>query len=325
MPAASKYEAGLAVSGLMPADVPDLGVTAIDAKVSVGEAAFAILRRHLAAFLRCEPGTRLGDDPEALHDMRVAARRLRAALRIFEPWLPRRARALRLELDWAYGALGALRDLDVQRLRLADEARALPEEQAAFAVLNRVVGAERAVARAAVLHMLDTRRYARLVARFVALVEHGPLASMAAARTPVVATAPRLVRKRFRRLAELGDRLGPSSSVDEHHAVRIRARRLRYALECHADVYGKPLARVLEALVVLQDVLGEHQDDVVMETRLRALCGDPGVDPTIAFAIGRVAERAAERAAVLRRRVPAAWRRVRGKRWRRLQHALRGR
>ncbi|HEY1826777.1 MAG TPA: CYTH domain-containing protein, partial [Acidimicrobiales bacterium] len=76
----SKFEAGLlAVGASIPAD-PELGTTDVGPTSSMGELAYAVLRRQLAVLRQKEPGTRLGEDPEELHDMRVATRRLRAAL-----------------------------------------------------------------------------------------------------------------------------------------------------------------------------------------------------------------------------------------------------
>jgi hypothetical protein len=81
---ATKYEAGCEAAGLRPSGPPEIGSTEIDPTMGIGEVAYAVLRRDLLALLAREPGTRLGEDPEELHDMRVAARRLRAALRLFE-------------------------------------------------------------------------------------------------------------------------------------------------------------------------------------------------------------------------------------------------
>jgi len=71
----SKFRTGLSVAGLSPEVAPDLGPTTIDATLSSGEVAFAILRRYFGQMLAHEPGVRLGEDPEELHDMRVATRR----------------------------------------------------------------------------------------------------------------------------------------------------------------------------------------------------------------------------------------------------------
>ena len=72
----------------------------------MGELAYAVLRRQLAVLRDKEPGTRLGEDPEELHDMRVATRRLRAALALFADVLPVRAQVFREELGWLGRLLG---------------------------------------------------------------------------------------------------------------------------------------------------------------------------------------------------------------------------
>src|SRR6202012_5072817 len=95
-----------------------------------GDVAFAALRRQLAVLRAKEPGTRLGEDPEELHDMRVATRRLRAALSLFEAVLPVRARVFRADLGWLARLRGAVRDLDVQLENLA--AMSFSEAEVAF-------------------------------------------------------------------------------------------------------------------------------------------------------------------------------------------------
>ena len=95
----SKFRTGLSVAARSPAVALDLGPTEIDATLSCGEVAFAILRRHFAAMVAHEPGVRLGEDPEELHDMRVATRRLRAALKLYSDALPKRAERCRETCD----------------------------------------------------------------------------------------------------------------------------------------------------------------------------------------------------------------------------------
>jgi inorganic triphosphatase YgiF len=92
----SKFETGISASGLSPDEAPELGPTEadaseVDASLSAGGVAFAVPRRHFAAMLANEPGVRLGEDPEDLHDMRVATRRLRATLKLYADFLPKRA------------------------------------------------------------------------------------------------------------------------------------------------------------------------------------------------------------------------------------------
>ena len=120
----SKFEAGLLGLGEEIPGSPDLGSTAVGVESTMGELAFAVLRRQLAILRDKEPGTRLGEDPEELHDMRVATRRVRAALALFAAVLPVRAQVFREELGWLGRLLGAVRDLDVQLEGLTESAGA---------------------------------------------------------------------------------------------------------------------------------------------------------------------------------------------------------
>ena len=97
----SKFEAGLLALGVEIPGPPDLGSTDIGPDMNLGQLAYAVLRRQLAVLRAKEPGTRLGEDPEELHDMRVATRRLRAALDLFAEVLPIRGRHFRGELGLA--------------------------------------------------------------------------------------------------------------------------------------------------------------------------------------------------------------------------------
>jgi triphosphatase len=318
----SKLEAALRARGIEAAPPLDLGPTAVDAFLSIGEVAFAALRRHLAIFLAREPGTRLGEDVEALHDMRVAARRLRAALRLFEPYLPAGAARLRRELGWVDGALGAVRDRDVQLARLAEWRETVGARTGG--ALAAVLRDQREAARARLLQVLDSRRYERLVGGSVAMLRRGPLRRAAAARQPVLAVAPDLIRRRYRAVKRKGDRITPQAAAGDYHALRIRCRRLRYALELHRDVYGRRVQLFVRSLIALQDLLGRHQDAEVARAWLGAIGREGGrpLPRRTALAIGRLAERYAEEARELRRRFPKLYRRIRGKRWRRLRRFM---
>jgi inorganic triphosphatase YgiF len=110
----SKFEAALAATALhVSTPWAALGPEDLTPEMTAGEAAFAILRRQFRVFLQNEPGTRIGADIEALHDMRVATRRMRAAIGTFAPFLPPRLAWFRAELGWVAAGLGAVRDLDV--------------------------------------------------------------------------------------------------------------------------------------------------------------------------------------------------------------------
>ena len=92
---------------------------------TIGALAILVLVRNAAAFDEHLPGAREGQDPVHVHQMRVATRRIRAALRLFGDVLPADASSLNDELNWIAGQLGAARDLDVQVRRLRDTAAEL--------------------------------------------------------------------------------------------------------------------------------------------------------------------------------------------------------
>src|SRR5918995_152344 len=111
---ASKYEFGLLAKGLDPEGDLDTGPTSVKKNLSVGEVAFRVLRRQFATMRTHEGGIRVEEDPEELHDMRVATRRMRSVLKFFEDALPEEAGRFREELRFFADVLGDVRDLDVQ-------------------------------------------------------------------------------------------------------------------------------------------------------------------------------------------------------------------
>jgi CHAD domain-containing protein len=321
----SKYEGGLLATGIRPPELIDLGPTDVDASKSLGEVAAAVLRVHLAAFLDHEPGTRLGDDSEDLHDMRVASRRLRAAMSLFADVLPVRTARLREEVGWAAEALGAVRDLDVQLEQSAEwEARASEAERPSLKALAALLEDQRREARSRLLEALDSRRYQRLSTGMIDLARSAPLRRSVRSRTPVLAAAPDLIRERYRKVRKAGDPLGRDSAPAEYHRLRIRCKRLRYALEFLSKVYPEHTAALIRRLVVLQDLLGLHQDAQVAVARLYELVERHGssLPPETIFAMGRIAERHERQAEELRQRFPKAYRKVRGSPWSVLRRAM---
>ena len=195
----------------------------------MGELAYAVLRRQLAVLRAKEPGTRLGEDPEELHDMRVATRRLRAALALFADVLPVRAQVFREELGWLGGVLGAVRDLDVQQEGLADmadatagwSAGARPEDHDPLAELSALLERERDAARADMLGALDSVRWERLARGLSAMAQQGPARRSVATREPAVIGMPDLVVARHAKVAKAGKRAKRSGVVSDFHRLRI--------------------------------------------------------------------------------------------------------
>ena len=325
----SKFEAGLMALGITIPTPPDLGSTQASADATFGELAYAVVRKHLGALIAREPGTRLGEDVEELHDMRVATRRLRAAMDLFAEVLPVRAVTWRDELRWLAGVLGGVRDLDVQLERMdeMDEwARAFSDQgdQRPLDELRRLLEAERTAARTELLAALDSARYERLIAGLTGLAQRGPTRRVAATRAPAVVLVPDLVLERHRAVDKGARRARRSGIPADFHRLRIRGKRLRYSLEFTAALYGSRTERFVRQLARLQDSLGLMQDAEVATTRLLALATESGhpLPPATVFAMGGVAERYRVEAEELLHRLPQGLKVVHGKEWRDLSDLM---
>ncbi len=321
----SKFEAGLIALGGPSSPGADLGPTSVEESMTVGQVAFAVLRGQLHIFLAKEGGTRLGEDPEELHDMRVAARRLRAAMSLFADALPARAARLHDELRWVGQTLGPVRDLDVQ-IKTIQEWRleADGQDRDSLEDVEALLAGRREEARRQLLEALDSPRYERLVAVLIGMLQRGPLQRSIPGRIPVLAAAPDLIQDPYKKLRKAGNKIGKGSDPADYHRARIRSKRFRYALECLSPVYGRPAGRLAKRVEALQDVLGLHQDAQVAMGRLRDLALDPNspLSRGSVFAMGRIAERHARQADRARRRFPKLYARVKGKPWRRFARVL---
>jgi CHAD domain-containing protein len=280
----SKFRTGLSVAGLNPEVDPDLGPTEIDATLSAGEVAFAILRRHFAAMLAHEPGVRLGEDPEELHDMRVATRRLRAALKLYSDVLPKRSERYERDLRWVAGALGEVRDLDVHLQRLSEEASANGEVLEEIVALLRE---RRVEARRRMLEALDSNRYERLLASFSGTLRRGRSPTPTA---PVLEAAPDLLRDRYKKVRKRANTLREDSPPEHFHELRKKGKRLRYALEPLQEIYGKPAQKMVKLLKEIQDDLGDHQDLIVAAGLMEELGVAGDRPPQAVFSMGSMAE-----------------------------------
>lgn len=230
------------------------------------DAAYRVLRRHFRRMLWNEPGTREGTDPTALHDMRVSARRLRAALGVFREELPAsRVKTAQARLRRLGRTLGAVRDLDVQMARLDGDAQAFPEPLGeALNVYRAYLAARRERARGALLKTLSSRGLAGFVERFGRWLDKGPPKhATAAGREKAASAGARIVRRRLKKVLKAGRLLTPESLDAELHAERIRCKRLRYACEFFADLLGPEAQEFTARVVEIQDVLGEQHDAVV--------------------------------------------------------------
>lgn len=320
---ASKYEAAIFARGLTPPGTLDLGPTAVDDSLTVGQVAFAVMREQFATLLDHEAGARIGEDPEELHDMRVASRRLRAAIKVFGEALPVRLQGMEAEIKWLATALGEVRDLDVQLEQLETWiSEADQEDREPLKELRGILEERREKARRAMFRALDSQRYTRLIEALELLLRRGPSPRSKAAGRPVLAVAPDLVWKRHHKVRKAGDRITKESSADDYHDLRKKSKRLRYALEFLSGVYGKAVQDLIPPLKAMQDVLGDHQDAEVAIDHLRELSdarvGRRRLSARTVFVMGGIAHRYALEAAELRARFPKVYGKMKGKGWKKL-------
>jgi CHAD domain-containing protein len=256
------------------------------------------------AILAADPAVRLGDDPEAVHNFRVAVRRLRGTLKTLRDSLaPDWVDHLRAELEWIGGVLGPLRDDDVLIEQLRSDATGLGESDAeALARVISLVELEREAARTDVLAALDHERYGTLLDSLSAASVELPLAGD---KLDVDAQGAKAVK----RLVKALDSLGDEPTDEALHAARIRGKRARYAIELATRGHSKRARDLIASLKQLQDVLGDHNDGVVGGARLRELAGRARA-PRAAFAAGLLAQKRRALADDARTRLPAARRRV---------------
>ncbi|MEA2932794.1 MAG: hypothetical protein QOI56_1579 [Actinomycetota bacterium] len=249
---------------------------------TAGDVVRGAIAASVIRILRHDAGVRIGDDPEDVHQARVGTRRLRSDLKTFESLLdPDWLADLVVELRWLGSALGAVRDADVLLERLQRQAASLPPADAAGAAsLVRRLVQQREAARAGLLEAMAGPRYIALLDRLVLAAQSPVLLPEADGKANEL--LPPLVLRPWKKLARAVEELDDPPPDEQLHAVRIRAKRCRYAAEAVAPVVGKQAKRLASAVAAVQGELGDHQDAVVAEGWLREAARSPGVSELVA-------------------------------------------
>jgi CHAD domain-containing protein len=227
------------------------------------------IAESVAALLHHDPLVRTGRDPEAVHQARVATRKLRSHLRTFGPLLDvTGTEPLRSELGWLALSLGAVRDREVLLARLRDRTRSLPANDIRSAgALLQLLENEIDSLRKKLKEDLDSQRYIELLENLVAAA-HSP-ATLPDADAPAAVVLPALAATPWRRLRSAVKQLPDTPTDPELHRIRILAKRARYAAEAVAPV-AAAANQFAKAAARMQTVLGEHQDSVTAQAWLRA-------------------------------------------------------
>lgn len=307
--ALSKYDLGLRAAGLRRPPPAEPAPPARNA--SAAEVLAFVLRKHTGRLCRHERSVRLDLNPEAVHDLRVACRRLRAALQFLGPLAgPLPVRPLPDRLARLGRKLGAVRDLDVHNSALeARAARLPPASRQSLQICLERLQRQRRKAHARLLSVLETPPFAAcchdlgLLADRLAAQRHTAASARSAAQPTI--------RRLLRRVRRLGDALRADKPDTDLHRLRIRAKRLRYACEFMEEVGGPAVADFAARVARLQGALGLHQDLVVEEIQLGRLLASPEGKrtPVVRTALeALLADVTTDRAAA-RRECFKAWRR----------------
>jgi CHAD domain-containing protein len=288
-----------------------------------------VLRQRLeqqAAAVRAQEPLLRDDADDAIHDMRVALRRLRSALATYRPLLePGSAEPLRDEMRWLGQELSPARDTEVIAERLEALVREQPAELVMGPVERRIdteLGSRAQQGRRRALEALESERYRRLLVDLDSFVAALPY--VARAERPAAKETPRLLERdlrRLRRRARVAD-----SATDPHardialHETRKAAKRLRYAAESAAPVFGRRARKLAKRAQRIQDVLGEHQDTVVARSTLRELGAQAYLAEENGFTFGRLHALEEARARKLLEQYPPALERLPGHRLARWLH-----
>lgn len=308
----TKSERGYALAaGEGPQVVKKIEV-ALDPAMPAGAAFQAIARACLAQLVANEAALRDLRAPGAVHQSRVALRRLRAAMTLFKRVVEDdRRRAVSAELKWMANALGAARDLDVYVATVIEPLRAAHPDDADLARVAEAFAARREAAYAAALEASTGERYRLMLIDTAAWIEAGDwlVAERPLRDAPVEGFAARLLKKRAKRIRKEGAGIA-TLEPEARHELRIEVKKLRYAVEFFESAFtrpraddegakrarkaGKRHAAILGALEALQEDLGALNDIAVGET-MAARFVDP--DPALARGLAKLARPDAEEAA----------------------------
>jgi inorganic triphosphatase YgiF len=287
--------------------------TALAPELTVSDAFRAIAWTTLNHLQVNEHGMLEGRDPEYLHQMRVALRRLRSAFGEFTAVLPKTtANSLLTEFKWLAGVLGPARDWDVFVFDTLPPMREAFAEHAALKRFSRECMRLRRETHRKARRAVASARYQRLVLDFAAWITaekwvvEADEVPFATARSPAREFAAAVLERRYARVRKRGRKLR-QSSLAELHRLRIAVKKLRYAMDFLATVFAAKRARnMLSHLSRLQNILGAMNDAAAVERLAHEAFGArPG--RVMSEARGIVLGWSRGRALTLRRELRGAW------------------
>jgi len=267
-----------------PPDVPAVPYPHAD-KPAV-DALQAIFASYVRELLTSDVGVRRGVE-DSVHSMRVACRRLRSALKTFEPILdPESVSFLRSELSWMATELGGISDTEVQAVRLSGMA----QDQAVSDFLTTALESRRRATMSSAMAALRSDRHDFLIEDLIILVSEPPV--LADGFAPAHKVLRACVRRPWRKLDSAVKRTDAGSPEETWHRIRILAKQARYSAEAVAPILGPGYARLAKHLARATDTLGERHDAAVSAQWLRELA--ESAPPPISFRLGMMAASCAD-------------------------------
>jgi len=243
---------------------------------------------------------------EPVHQLRVSSRRLRAAIELFSGVLYASAlKIYRRDIPWIAGEAGAVRNCDVLEELFKERAAKLDVTlRNALGPIIEAIVAERKAAHTLLVQELSSKRYSALMGKL-----SSPPVKTARGRAKLGIAAPDLVGPMVRGIRKKGKKLAEDAPPEIFHKLRVRIKRLRYALDMLAPLAGKHHRKTLMRLEEMQELLGAYNDTVVAIGWLHSFAATSGAPPATILAAGGLIHSLGARARKLMRQGLKAWQR----------------
>lgn len=245
-------------------------ITTLDCEANAREQAAGILRFRFAEILEFHAPVLNSEDIEAVHDMRVAVRRLRSAMRDFAPLMRKKPlEKIKKDLKIIADALGAARDEDVA-IRALEKLQTKAKDAAIQEGIGKLIEARRKRREWAQIDLTETlanNRIEDLQNRFNEAITASARPKKSAEFTSFSEAGRGIVGKSLDEFCKLTDSIYQPLNDTPLHKLRIAAKRLRYAIELFAACWGESLAAFADEIAAMQSFLGEvHDCDIWIES-----------------------------------------------------------
>lgn len=280
---------------------------AVNAKQTVEDAFRHILLANLSSVQEWEPVALRGKDIEGVHQMRVGLRRMRSALTVFRPAIPRKVTgSFAQEMRWGGKTLDRARDLDVYIAdSLSSRGSKAPKR------MRRIAMRRRAQVYGQVRGFIGGKRYSKLHTDLPRWLDRRPWRKQVSRGQrkcldcKVTPFAAQVLGQHRAQVLKNGENIG-HLDAEALHQLRIDCKKLRYATEFFSPLFGKSMVGFVEHLKGLQDLLGTLHDDVIMVGLQQDLLKGKNSGKAARFA-GRLEGERAKQAKALRKTLKRRW------------------